>query len=222
MEDAERVAVLDRVDELEEDRGDEPVVTDVGLPAAGDHREEVAIRAVVEDLERRAGPVSVVLIVSSPAGRGKHTYDVDDGGRLNDAVDRDDGRVRGRETVQAKLPPLEVTLPGVERGIVEALDGWRGRPRREGGSVWEKRQRRTTPKATRGRWLTRRGEAERTKELGPVQGQVASLVDDAVGTDAEDGLEDDRVGAVGHPVADEVLAVAGEAAGRHGASGRGV
>ena len=38
-------------------------------------------------------------------------------------MNRDDGRMRGREPVQAELAALKVPLAGVERGIVQALDG---------------------------------------------------------------------------------------------------
>lgn len=89
MEDAERVTVLDGVEQLEEDRRDEAVVADVRLVRTGDHGKEVAVGAVVENLKAsaRTKRSSVYARSFELKETRRETHDVDDGGRLDDAVD---------------------------------------------------------------------------------------------------------------------------------------
>ena len=65
--DAQTMAVVDGVNQLEEDRGDEPVVAEVAV-LLGDHRKQVARRDVVE-------------------------HDIDDRGCLDDPAESDHVRV---------------------------------------------------------------------------------------------------------------------------------
>lgn len=95
MVDSEAVAVLDGVDDLEEDVLDEGVVPEVPR-LFRDLAEEVAVGAEGED-------------------------DVDAGRGLDDVVEGDDVGVGGGEGVEGDLPALEGPLAGVEPGLVEAL-----------------------------------------------------------------------------------------------------
>lgn len=97
MVDAQLVAVVDRVDDLEEDLPDELVVAKVPL-SLRDHPEEVSLLTELED------DVDAVLL-------------------LNDVVQSHDVAMVTREGVQRNLPPLERPLSLVESNLVEALDG---------------------------------------------------------------------------------------------------
>lgn len=91
------MAVFDSFDYLQEDILDERVVAEVCC-LLGDLREEVAIGAVREN-------------------------DVDASRCLDDIVQGDDVRVGRSQGVEGDLAALEPTLPAVEAGLVETLDG---------------------------------------------------------------------------------------------------
>ena len=97
MVDAETVAVLDRINDLQEDVLDEVVAAEV-TRLFGDLAEEITVGTVGED-------------------------DVDAGRGLDYVMQGDYVRMGGSESVKCDLPSLEGALPAVEAGLVEALDG---------------------------------------------------------------------------------------------------
>ena len=106
MVDAQTVAVVDGVEQLEEDRGDEAVVAEVAM-LLGDHPKQVARGDIVED-------------------------DVDNRGCLDDPPEGDHVRVRRCAPVEGELAAEEGPLAGIEALVIEALDGCRrGRKERK-------------------------------------------------------------------------------------------
>lgn len=100
MVDAQLMAVVDRIDDLEEDLADQLVVAEVPL-SLSDHPEEVPLLTELQ-------------------------HDVDAVLLLDDIVQCHDVRVMARERVQRDLPSLERPLTLVEADLVETLDGVEG------------------------------------------------------------------------------------------------
>lgn len=96
MVDAQAVAVVDGVEDLEEDAANEVVVAEVLLTLC-DHAKEVAFLAEGQD-------------------------HVDDGVLLDDVVQRDDVGMMRCQRVQRDLPALEGPLSLVESQLVQAFN----------------------------------------------------------------------------------------------------
>lgn len=111
VEDTHRVAILDRVDDLEEDRFDQHVVADIPL-LLGDHPKQVALVTKVHN-------------------------DKDVVALLDDLVQGHNVGVPRRELVKRDLSPLEVPLSRVETGPEKAFDGevYRSRSMKVDGEV---------------------------------------------------------------------------------------
>ena len=97
MVNPEAMAVINGVDNLKKDGGDEGVVTEV-LGGFGNHGEEITVGTIGEN-------------------------DVDTGGGFDDVVEGNDIVVVGGEDMKGNLPTLERTLSRIETDLVQTLDG---------------------------------------------------------------------------------------------------
>lgn len=77
--------------------------------------------------EERASVASLELANDWKETNNALEDDVDDGGSLDDSVNRDNGGVRRGESVEGELSSLEVSLTCVKSDVVKALDGCRVR-----------------------------------------------------------------------------------------------